>query len=179
MGPISMFGSLRRLFARHNGAATVSGPAAAAVIQTIPLRRLWWAAILLLGVSASAVVWTIWQLRTDAISAAVSETGNIASVLAVQLSRSLMSIDTALLEIKRSVQAQGIDSPSALQDVIDRREFRESLAKYLARLPQVFSIAIADREGQIVVSTAGSTATRLTSPAVISFGRRAIVGTGS
>ena len=160
MGPISMFGSLRRLFARHNGAATVSGPAAAAVIQTIPLRRLWWAAILLLGVSASAVVWTIWQLRTDAISAAVSETGNIASVLAVQLSRSLMSIDTALLEIKRSVQAQGIDSPSALQDVIDRREFRESLAKYLARLPQVFSIAIADREGQIVVSTAGSTATR-------------------
>ncbi len=71
-----------------------------------------------------------------------------------------MSIDTALLEIKRSVQAQGIESPSALQDVIDRREFRESLAKYLARLPQVFSIAIAAREGQIVVSTAGSTATR-------------------
>jgi len=155
-----MFSSLRRLFARHDGAATVSGPAAAAVIQTIPLRRLWWAAILLLGVSASAVVWTIWQLRTDAISAAVSETGNIASVLAGQLSRSLMSIDTALLEIKRSVQAQGIESPSALQDVIDRREFPESLAKYLARLPQVFSIAIADREGQIVVSTAGSTATR-------------------
>ena len=160
MGPIPMFGNLRRLFARHDGAATVSGPAAAAVIQTIPLRRLWWAAILLLGVSASAVVWTIWQLRTDAISAAVSETGNIASVLAVQLSRSLMSIDTALLEIKRSVEAQGIESPSALQDAIDRREFPESLAKYLARLPQVFSIAIADREGQIVVSTAGSTATR-------------------
>ena len=160
MGPISMFGSLRRLFARHDGAATVSGPAAATVIQTIPLRRLWWAAILLLGVSASAVVWTIWQLRTDAIRAAVSETGNIASVLAVQLSRSLMSIDTALLEIKRSVEAQGIESPSALQDVIDRREFPELLAKYLARLPQVFSIAIADREGQIVVSTAGSTATR-------------------
>jgi diguanylate cyclase (GGDEF)-like protein len=160
MGPIPMFGNLRRLFARHDGAATVSGPAAAAVIQTIPLRRLWWAAILLLGVSASAVVWTIWQLRTDAISAAVSETGNIASVLAVQLSRSLMSIDTALLDIKRSVEAQGIESPSALQDVIDRREFPESLAKYLARLPQVFSIAIADREGQIVVSTAGPTATR-------------------
>ncbi len=160
MGPIPMFGNLRRLFARHDGAATVSGSAAATVIQTIPLRRLWWAAILLLGVSASAVVWTIWQLRTDAIRAAVSETGNIASVLAVQLSRSLMSIDTALLEIKRSVEAQGIESPSALQDAIDRREFPESLAKYLARLPQVFSIAIADREGQIVVSTAGSTATR-------------------
>ena len=160
MGPISMFGNLRRFFARHDGAATVSGSAAATVIQTIPLRRLWWAAILLLGISASAVVWTIWQLRADAIRAAVSETGNIASVLASQLSRSLKSIDTTLLEIKRSVEAQGIESPSALQDVIDRRESPESLAKYLARLPQVFSIAIADREGQIVVSTAGSAATR-------------------
>ena len=153
MGPNPMFGNLRRVFVRHDGAATTSGPAAAAVMQIIPLRRLWWAAILLLGASASAVVWTIWQLRDDAISAAVSETGNIASVLAVQLSRSLMSIDTALLEIKRSVEAQGVESPSTLQDAIDRGQFPELMAKYLARLPEVFSIAIADREGQIVVST--------------------------
>ena len=155
-----MFGNFRRLFARRDGAATVSGIAAGAVIRTIPLRRLWWAAILLLGLSASAVVWTIRQLRADAISGAVSETGNIASVLADQLSRSLKSIDTVLLEIKRSVEAQGIKSPSAFQAAIDRRELPEMLAKYLARLPQVFSIAIADREGQVVVSTAGWTATR-------------------
>ena len=155
-----MFGNFRRLFARHDSAAAVSGIAAGAVIQTIPLRRLWWAAILLLGLSASAVVWTIWQLRADAISGAVSETGNIASVLADQLSRSLKSIDTVLLEIKGSVEAQGIESPSAFQAAIDRRELPEMLAKYLARLPQVFSIAIADREGQVVVSTAGWTATR-------------------
>jgi diguanylate cyclase (GGDEF)-like protein len=155
-----MFGNFRRLFARHDSAATGSGPAAGAVIRTIPLRRLWWAAILLLGVSASAVVWTIWQLRADAISAAITETGNIASVLAGQLSRSIKSIDTALLEVKRSVEAQGIDSPPAFQAVIGRREPPEILAKTLARLPQVFSIAIADREGQIVVSTAGWTATR-------------------
>jgi diguanylate cyclase (GGDEF)-like protein len=155
-----MFGNFRRLFARHDSAATGSGPAAGAVIRTIPLRRLWWAGILLLGVSASAVVWTIWQLRADAISAAITETGNIASVLAGQLSRSIKSIDTALLEVKRSVEAQGIDSPPAFQAVIGRRELPEILAKTLARLPQVFSIAIADREGQIVVSTAGWTATR-------------------
>jgi diguanylate cyclase (GGDEF)-like protein len=160
MGPNPMFGNFRRLFARHDSAATVSGPAERVVIQTIPLRRLWWAAILLLGLSASAVVWTIWQLRADAISTAVSETGNIASVLAGQLSRSLQSIDSALLEIKRSVEAQGIESPSAFQAVIDGREFSESLAKHLPRLPQVFSIAIADREGQIVISTAGWAATR-------------------
>jgi hypothetical protein len=105
-----MFGNFRRFFARHDSSATVSGPAAGAVIEAIPLRRLWWAAILLLGLSASAVVWTIWQLRTDAIGAAVSETGNIASVLAVQLSRSLKSIDTVLLEIKQSAERYDIDS---------------------------------------------------------------------
>jgi diguanylate cyclase (GGDEF)-like protein len=155
-----MFGNFRRLLARHGGAATASGPAAGAVVQALPLRRLWWAAILLLGLAASAVVWTIWQLRADAIGTAVSETGNIASVLAGQLSRSIKSIDISLIEIKRAVEAEGIDSPSAFQAVIDRREFPETLAKYLARLPQVFSIAIADREGQIVVSTAGPTVTR-------------------
>ncbi len=160
MGPNPMFGDVRRLFARHDSAATVSETAAGAVVQTIPLRRLWWAAILLLGLSASAVVWTIWQLRTDAISGAVSETGNIASVLAGQLSRSLKSIDTVLLEVKGSVESQGIESPWAFQAAIERSAFPEMLAKYLARLPQVFSIAIADREGQIVVSTAGWTATR-------------------
>ena len=154
-----MFSNFRRLFAWHGGAATVSGTAAGAVIQTIPLRRLWWAAILLLGLSASAAVWTIWRLRADAITAAVSETGNIASVLAVQLSRSLKSIDTVLLEIKQSAERRDIDSPAAFQAAIDRREFQEALTKYLGRLPQVFNIAIADREGQIAVSTAGWPAT--------------------
>jgi len=159
IGPNPMFGRFRRFFARHDGAATVSGPAAGAVVQAIALRRLWWAAILLLGVSASAVVWTIWQLRADAIGAAVSETGNIASVLAVQLSRSLKSIDTVLLEIKQSAESHDIDSPADFQAAIDRPEFQGSLTKYLGRLPQVFNIAIADREGKITVSTVGWPAT--------------------
>src|SRR5271169_6581907 len=143
-----MFGNIRRMFARHDSAVIASGPAAGAVVRTIPLRRLWWAAILLLGVSASAVVWTIWQLRADAISAAVSETGNIASVLAAQLSRSLKSIDTVLLEIKQSAERHDIDSPADFQAAIDRREFQGSLTNYLGRLPQVFSIAVADKIGR-------------------------------
>src|SRR3984957_6999935 len=112
-----MFGNIRRVFARHDNAATPSGSAAGAATQAIALRRLLWAAILLLGVSASAVVWTIWQLRTDAISAAVSETGNIASVLAGQLSRSIKSIDIALIEIKRSAERYDIDSSADFQSV--------------------------------------------------------------
>src|SRR3984957_9306469 len=136
MGPNPMFSNFRRLLARRHSTATVSEPAPGAVIRTMPLRRLWWAEIILLGLSASAVVWTIGQLRADAISAAVSETGNIASVLAVQLSRSLKSIDTVLLEIKQSVERHDIDSPADFQVAIDRREFQELLTEYLAQLPQ-------------------------------------------
>ena len=76
----------------------------------IELRRLWWAAILLLGVSAGAVGWTIWQLRNDAIRGAIADSGNIATVLAGQLSRSLETIDGVLLELKSSSASLPIES---------------------------------------------------------------------
>src|SRR5262245_33595058 len=70
--------------------------------RILSLRRLWWAAIVLLGVSAGAVAFTIWQLRNDAIGASITETGNIATLLAGQLSRSIQSIDAVLTEVKSS-----------------------------------------------------------------------------
>ena len=138
----------------HGFDALASGLAARIITKTIPLRRLWWAAILLLGVSASAVGWTIWQLRTDAIRAAISESGNIATVLAGQLSRSLQSIDAVLLEVKKATKDLDIDTPPGFRAAFNRRAFRASLLEHLNRLPQAFNIAVADEQGQLVVSTA-------------------------
>jgi diguanylate cyclase (GGDEF)-like protein len=118
----------------------------------IELRRLWWAAILLLGISAGAVGWTIWQLRNDAIRSAISETGNIATVLAGQFSRSLESIDGVLRELRSS--STSLENPSELRAALGTRKFYGSLTSYLTRLPQVFNIAIVDAQGQMVVSTA-------------------------
>ena len=145
-----MFGDIPSSSARGQNAASGSVTAAA---QTIPLRGLWWAAIVLLGLSATAVAWTIWQLRTDAIRAAVAESGNIASVLADQLSRSLQGVDAALLDIQQSLD-QDIDTPSSFHVAVNQREFQRLLVRRLVGLPQVFNIAVADKEGQIVVSTA-------------------------
>src|SRR5580698_9980335 len=103
-----MVGIVRHIFARGDSAAASSGPAVNAAAQTKALRRLWWAAVLLLGLSASAVAWTVWQLRNDAIDAAAAESGNIASVLAYQLSRSLQGIDVVLLEVKQTVEERNI-----------------------------------------------------------------------
>jgi diguanylate cyclase (GGDEF)-like protein len=148
-----MFDNARRIFSRQQTTAA-SGVTAGAVFQAVPLRRLWWAAVLLLGLSGSAVVWTVWQLRTDAIGAAISESGNIASVLANQLSRSVQSIDTVLLEVKQSVEERNIASPEDFQAALNNREFQATLTKYRDRLPQVFNMAIADRDGKVTVTTA-------------------------
>src|SRR5215467_236293 len=122
---------------------------------SIPLRQLWWAALVLLGVSASAVGWTIWELRSDAIRAAIAESGNIAAVLARQLSRSINGIDVVLLETKRATRDLDIDTPESFRASFNRRTVRETLLDKLSRLPQAFNIAVADKNGQLTVSTAG------------------------
>lgn len=140
-----MLGNVKRVFARRDGALG----------KTIQLRRLWWAAVLLLGLAVSAVAWTIWQLRADAINAAVSESGNIASVLADQLSRSVDAIDAVLAEIKQSAENRDIASRPNFEAAFANPAFRDTLLKYRLRLPQVYNLAISDRDGRIVVTTAG------------------------
>jgi diguanylate cyclase (GGDEF)-like protein len=123
--------------------------------KAIPLRRLWRAAMLLLGLSVGAVGFTIWQLRNDAIENAISDTGNIATVLAGQMSRSLHSIDTMLLEIKSASKGVDISTPQKLRAIYDRKEMNDMMRDHLASLPHIFNIVIADENGQLVVSTAG------------------------
>ena len=120
---------------------------------SIPLRRLWWAAVVLLGISASAVMWTIYQLRVDAITAAISESGSIATVLAGQLSRSLQSIDGVLLDVKKRIEQDNLATTSGFRAGFDGGELLQTLNHDLASMRQVFSIAVADRTGQLVVST--------------------------
>jgi diguanylate cyclase (GGDEF)-like protein len=128
--------------------------ASGAVAKTIPLGHLWWAAILLLGFSAGAVGWTIWQLRNDAIRVAISDSGNIAALLAGQLSRSFQSIDTVLLALKDPSTDLDLGRLLDSRTELDRKAFYKSLVAYRDRLPQVFNIAVADEHGQVVVSTA-------------------------
>jgi diguanylate cyclase (GGDEF)-like protein len=147
-----MLGAARIKPDRRRIAALASRLATGALAKTIPLGRLWWAAILLLGLSVGAVSWTIWQLRIDAIRAAISDSGSIAAILAGQLSRSLQSIDAVLLQLKGPGKELSIDR--ALDPNVDRRAFYKILTQYRDRLPQVFNIAVADENGQVVVSTA-------------------------
>src|ERR1700686_1393459 len=100
--------------------ALVSRLGSGGVVKTISLKQLWWAAILLLGSSASAVGWTIWQLRNDAIRNAIADSGNIAAVLAGQLSRSLHSIDAVLNELKDPGKNSDLDRIFEFPAAFDR-----------------------------------------------------------
>jgi len=142
------------LFGESIGAARAQSSTAGVGVKILSLRRLWWAAIVLLGVSAGAVGWTIWQLRNDAIDSAVTETGNIATILASQLSRSVQSIDAVLMEVKRAAGRSGLETHSGFRAVFSHQDFQESLTEYRNRLPQAFNLAIADRDGNLAVSTA-------------------------
>jgi len=128
-------------------------PHAPGAAQSVPLRRLWWAAIVLLGLSATAVTWTIFQLRNDAIRAAISESGSIATVLAGQLSRSLQSIDSVLLNVKRSAEQAGLGASAGFSTEFDRGRFREYLATQLSQVRQVFGMAVTDKNGLIIAAT--------------------------
>jgi diguanylate cyclase (GGDEF)-like protein len=144
-----------RIKAGLRGMTTLApGLAGGVVGRVVPPGRLWWAAILLLGLSTGAVGWTIWQLRNDAIRAAISDSGNIAAVLAGQLSRSLQSIDAVLLELTEPGRELDSDRAVDLRTTLDRQALYRTLTAYRNRLPQVFNIAVADEHGQILVSTA-------------------------
>jgi diguanylate cyclase (GGDEF)-like protein len=118
-------------------------------------RGYYFASVLLLALSVGAVGWTIWQLRTDAVRAAVSDSENIASILSGQLARLLDSIDNVLSDIKKSVSEPHPERPQDLQAAFDTQQFHDALTQHLRRLPWIFNIAIADANGQVVVSTAG------------------------
>ena len=132
----------------------LEAPTKAPTPKAIPLRRLWWAAIMLLGLSVGAVGFTIWQLRNDAIKSAITDTGNIAAILAGQMSRSLNTIDAMLLEIKSTSKGLEIDTPAKVRAIYGTKEMHDTMRTHLATVSHIFNIVVADENGQIVVSTA-------------------------
>src|SRR5262249_32322813 len=130
------------------------GRRASGASMPILARHIWWVATLLLGSAVGAVGWTIWQMRTDAIQSAISDTGNIAAIMAGQFSRSLHSIDDVLLEVEKSARERDLDTPEEFRAVYRRPQVHEALKQHLVQLPRVFNLVIAGEDGQVISSTA-------------------------
>jgi signal transduction histidine kinase/CheY-like chemotaxis protein len=113
------------------------------------------AAVLLLVIAAGSLGWAVWQLRADARSDAFEETGNLALVLAGQLSRFLQTIDVVLAETRDDVLNVEREDVNEWRRFAASQTIQEKLKAKLARLPQAFNIAVADTSGQVLASTAG------------------------
>ena len=59
-----------------------------------------------------------------------------------------------LMEVKRSTKGSGLETTSGFRTAFEHQDFHESLTEYRNRLPQTFNLAIADRDGNLTVSTA-------------------------
>jgi diguanylate cyclase (GGDEF)-like protein len=150
-----MYRDIWTKFVSFRRSVSIYGREMITVSPSLGRRHLGWAALVLLTVAATSAGWTIWKLRSDAIRAAVAETGNIATVLAGQISRSIQAIDTVLVQVRKSTDGKEFAPRPDVGTGLASRAFRDSLMEDLARLPQVFNIAVADKNGQVVVTTAG------------------------
>jgi len=112
------------------------------------------AAVLLLVIAVGSLGWAVWQLRVDARRDAYEETGNLALVLAGQLSRFLQTIDVVLAETREDVLGVESGDANAWRRYVAAQTTQEKLKAKLARIPQAFNIAVADANGQVLSSTA-------------------------
>jgi hypothetical protein len=132
-------------------------PQSASVVGKITAvtRGLWHVVTALLGVSAGVAGWMLWHLQNGRMMHRTpSELADIATGLAEQFSRSVHLIDDALLEIKWITNNLDIDNSLGFRAAFNRHTFRDLLLAQVARLPHAVSMGIADREGEVIVSSA-------------------------
>jgi diguanylate cyclase (GGDEF)-like protein len=110
-------------------------------------RALTLAGGLLLAAVVLAIVVAVWDLRQMVIADAMSNTENLAIVLAEQTSHSVQAIDIVLRDVQERIAALGVTTPAEFHRILAAEETHEFLRGRLDRLPQVDIIALADADG--------------------------------
>jgi diguanylate cyclase (GGDEF)-like protein len=126
------------------------------------VRAITVAALLILLVAAAAAAGTILRLRAIVMAEGIKDTTNVATVIADQIDRSIQSVDLVLADLSDRVASLRIESPAQLAGALQTSPFHARMMERLSRLPQAFSLAVADRDGNIVTSTSGAAAHGLT-----------------
>ena len=110
-------------------------------------RALTFGGIGLLAAVVLAIGVTIWDLRHIAIVEAVSNTDNLAIVLAEQTGHSIQAVDIVLRDVQERVAALGVTTPDEFRRILASKEIYQFLRSRLDRVPQVDSLALLDADG--------------------------------
>ena len=104
----------------------------------------------LIGLAVFAISLTIWSLRSDALNDAATNTGNIATILAEQTSRSVQAIDLVLIDLQERFEHQNFQSVDDLISTAGGAATHHLLRERLARLPQADVVGIVGADGTII-----------------------------
>jgi diguanylate cyclase (GGDEF)-like protein len=108
------------------------------------------AAIGFVGIAVAIIGLTVDGLRSDAITNASVNIGNIATVLAEQTNRSVQSVDLVLTDIRDNVKVQGSRTPEEFRDLLAGKATFSYLVDFLKRLPEADVISVLDESGRII-----------------------------
>ena len=106
-----------------------------------------------LGLAVVAIAFTIWALRSDAAEDAARETGNSATILAEQTSRTVQAIDIVLTELQERIYRMGVSTPENFRSLTDNAPMYQLFVERLARLPQAMVISLVDADGKMWTTT--------------------------
>jgi diguanylate cyclase (GGDEF)-like protein len=102
---------------------------------------------LLLAAVVLAIGMTVWDLRRIAIAEAMSNTDNLAIVLAGEASHSVQSVDIMLREIQERIAASGVTTPDEFRRILSTREIHDFLQSRHDRIPQVDHFTLVGADG--------------------------------
>jgi len=119
----------------------------------LSFRTLFAIALILIVVSVSAIGFTVWNQRADAIEDAYTDTGNIAVVLSEQLNRSIQSIDIVMTEVRERLEPHFPTEIKIFPETVRREETYRFLQQRLAHLSQAGFIGLIDKDGQLAATT--------------------------
>ncbi len=147
MSPPSDAARLRSPAARSGGPNRTDRPVSS---RSRLLKVIVAGSLICVAIAVTLIGLTVWTLRSDAISDASDDAGNIATVLAEQTSRSLQSVDLVLSEIQDDVRQRGIATPDQFRSDLKGRATFDLLRERLARLPEAEVITLADDRGFVL-----------------------------
>jgi predicted signal transduction protein with EAL and GGDEF domain len=140
-------------------AADGSEPSRMSKVRSV--RAIIVAALLVFVVAAAAAGGTILRLRAIVIADGIEDTTNIAAVIAEQIDRSIQSIDLVLTDLSDRIAALPLEHPEQLRHALESGALQATMMDRLSRLPQAFSLAVVDRDGNVVASTVGPVSQRI------------------
>jgi diguanylate cyclase (GGDEF)-like protein len=116
-------------------------------------RSLMLAAVALIGLATCAMIYTIVNLRSDAIEDAYERTGNLATVLAEQIGQTIRTIDIMVSDLQERILLLDITTVDDLRRVMSQKFGHELLKSRLDQLGQADVVTVVDARGQLIATS--------------------------